>query len=77
MLHVRVMQGHQQVFSGTAAQVILPGEAGEVAVLGFHAPMLCALAEGVVQVDERRFQVGGGIAQVARDRVTVLAPGER
>ena len=73
MLRVTLFQGHRQLFGGTASQVVLPGAEGEIAMLDFHAPMVCALTEGAVQIDDARFAVGGGIARVARNVVTILA----
>ena len=72
MLRVTFFQAHRRLFSGNAIQVVLPGEAGEVSVLDFHAPMLCALGRGDVLVDDARFPVQGGIARVARNVVTIL-----
>ena len=73
MLHVQFFQGHRRLYGGTATQVVLPGIAGEVAVLDCHAPMLCALMEGDVQIDEARFPVRRGLARVDRNAVTILA----
>ena len=73
MLRVNLFRTHQKLFSGTAAQVVLPGEAGEVSVLDFHVPMLCVLAAGDIQVDEARFPVRGGIARVEQNVVTILS----
>ena len=73
MLRVTLLQGRQQLFVGTARQVILPAQAGEVSVLDCHAPMLCALVAGDVQIDEAYFPVRRGVAGVARNVVTILA----
>jgi len=73
MLRVQLFQGHRQLFGGTAAQVVLPGADGDIAVLDCHAPMLCTLLEGHVQIDEARFPVRGGLARVDRNAVTILA----
>lgn len=72
MLDVIVLRGTQELFRGRAARVVLPTSAGEVGVLPFHAPMLCAVTPGDVLVDERRLRVAGGVAGVSRNRVTVV-----
>ena len=72
MLRVTLVQGHQRLFAGTAMQVVLPGEDGDVAVLDLHTPMLCALMCGVVQIDEATFPVRSGLARVDRNVVTIL-----
>lgn len=73
MLRVSLVRNHRQLYRGAATQVILPAVEGEVAILNFHAPMLCTLAAGEVQIDEARVAVRGGIAQVERNVVTILA----
>ncbi len=73
MIRVRLFQGHTARFDGAARQVVLPGESGEVGVLAFHAPMLCALAAGEVQIDGQRFAIRGGVARVERNHVTILS----
>ena len=73
MLHVTLVRARQRLFDGTATQVVLPGEAGEMAVLDFHAPMLCTLTEGDVQIDDAYFPVRNGIVRVERNMITILA----
>ena len=73
MLRVTMFQACRRLFGGTATQVVLPGTEGEVGVLDFHAPMLCALAEGEVQIDAARIPVRGGLARVEHNTVTILA----
>ena len=73
MLRVHLFRAHQQLFEGRATQVILPSEAGEISVLAFHAPMVCTLEHGVVQIDETHIPVRHGIACVGRNIVTIVA----
>ncbi len=73
MLRVALFQGRRPVFQGSARQVVLPGEDGEVSVLDYHAPMLCVLGEGTVQIDELDVPVRGGLACVTCNSVTILA----
>jgi len=72
MLRVKLFQSSRRLFEGTATQVVLPAEAGELAVLDCHAPMLSALAEGVTRIDEVSFPVRDGIVFVARNLVTIV-----
>ena len=46
---------------------------GAIAVLDCHAPMLCTLLEGHVQIDEARFPIRKGLARVDRNAITILA----
>jgi len=60
-----------------ADQVNMPGGDGDLGILPGHAPLITTLRPGVIEVlqagkpDERIF-VGGGLAEVASDRLTVL-----
>ncbi len=72
MLHVELFTGMQRLYAGHATSVVLPGEEGELSVLDCHAPMLCALTAGPVQIDEQQFSIAGGLASVWRNRVVVL-----
>jgi F-type H+-transporting ATPase subunit epsilon len=66
------------LLSREVEMAVLPAAEGEMGVLPGHAPMIVALRGGVIavteggQVTERLF-VGGGFAEVAPDRCTVLA----
>jgi F0F1-type ATP synthase epsilon subunit len=72
-MHVTLLQGNRLIFRGVAAQVVLPGAAGELSVFDHHAPLLCALQQGSVQVDERVYAVGPGLACMARNRLTIVS----
>ena len=72
MLQVELFQGSQPLYQGSAQEVVLPGEDGELAVWAWHAPLLCTLAPGDVVVDERRYALPGGLACVWRNRVVIL-----
>ena len=60
-----------------ARMVTLPGAEGDLGILPGHAPLITALRPGVLLVDttagEERIFVGGGVAEMALDRLTVLA----
>ena len=72
-MNVRLIEANRQRFAGSAEQVTAPTTAGELSVLEFHAPMLCALAAGTVQVDAERFPVRGGLVRVYRNTVLIMA----
>jgi F-type H+-transporting ATPase subunit epsilon len=66
------------LLSRAVEMAVIPAAEGEMGVLAGHAPMIVALRGGVIavheggQVTERLF-VAGGFAEVASDRVTILA----
>ena len=72
MLRVRLVRAREELFKGTATQVVLPGEGGELSVLAYHTPMLCTLMSGEVAIDDVRIPVRGGMARVDRNIVTIL-----
>ena len=57
--------------------VVAPGEAGELAVLPRHAPLLTSLRSGEIMVrnegEESYIAVSGGFMEVMPGKVTVLA----
>jgi F-type H+-transporting ATPase subunit epsilon len=78
-IHVDVVSAEAQVFSGEAKFVALPGECGELGILPRHAPLIARIKAGAVRMEiadtgEEEFVfVAGGIVEVQRGTVTVLA----
>lgn len=62
-----------------AGSVILPGHDGQLGILRNHAPMLCKLGLGIMEVKQitgRKdafFLIDGGFAKVSENYLTVLA----
>ena len=78
-IHVDVVSAEEQIFSGEAEFVALPGEAGELGIYPKHTPLITRIKPGAVRIkvagqaeDEFVF-VAGGILEVQPDTVTVLA----
>ncbi|GAB6050778.1 F0F1 ATP synthase subunit epsilon [Hydrogenophilus islandicus] len=77
-VHVDVVSAEEELFSGLAEMVVLPGEAGELGVLPGHAPLLTRIRPGTVRIKtphqgEEIIFVSGGILEVQPNLVTVLA----
>ncbi|MFN3984666.1 MAG: F0F1 ATP synthase subunit epsilon [Rhodocyclaceae bacterium] len=78
-VHVDVVSAEEQIFSGLAEFVALPGESGELGILPGHMPLMTRIKPGAVrlklpnQVDEELVFVAGGILEVQPGLVTVLA----
>ncbi|MEC5385003.1 F0F1 ATP synthase subunit epsilon [Uliginosibacterium sp. H3] len=78
-VHVDVVSAEEQVFSGLAEIVSLPGEAGELGILPGHTPLLTRIKPGMVRIkrpnqeQEDIFFVAGGLLEVQPGLVTVLA----
>ena len=78
-IHVDVVSAEEQIFSGEAEFVALPGEAGELGIYPLHTPLITRIRPGAVRVkvpdqtEETFVFVAGGILEVQPYSVTVLA----
>jgi F-type H+-transporting ATPase subunit epsilon len=83
VVEVHVVTPEREVWSGTAEMVIARGVAGEVGILGGHAPLLIQLGVGPLRIQqaegapELRAVVDGGFLHVSSGtegtRVDVMA----
>ncbi len=78
-IHVDVVSAEENIFSGEAEFVALPGEAGELGIYPKHTPLITRIKPGAVRIripgqseDEFVF-VAGGVLEVQPGVVTVLA----
>jgi F-type H+-transporting ATPase subunit epsilon len=78
-IHVDIVSAEQQIFSGEAAMVIVPGEGGELGILPEHIPLLTRIKPGTIRIlpagggEEEIIYVSGGMMEVQPDLITVLA----
>src|SRR5260221_12216021 len=78
-IHVDVVSAEEQIYSGEAEFVILPGIEGELGVYPQHTPLLTQIKPGAVrikvpgQAQEELVFVQGGFLEVQPHKVTVLA----
>ena len=75
---VDVVSAEEQIFSGQAEFVALPGEAGELGIYPKHTPLITRIRPGAVRIQvagggEEFVFVAGGILEVQPNAVTVLA----
>lgn len=78
-IHVDVVSAEENIFSGEAEFIALPGEAGELGIYPKHTPLITRIRPGAVRIkvagqaeDEFVF-VAGGLLEVQPNTVTVLA----
>ena len=78
-IHVDVVSAEEQIYSGEAEFVVLPGIEGELGVYPRHTPLFTQIRPGAVRIklpgeaaDELVF-VQGGFLEIQPNRVTVLA----
>ena len=69
---VEILTPRKILFSGEAAQVILPAEDGEMSVWDFHEPCICRLKRGRVRLSGLDLGIQRGIARAGAQTLTVL-----
>ena len=77
-VHVDVVSAEEQIYSGEAEYVVLPGEAGELGIWPRHTPLLTRIKPGAVRIKlpdggTEVIYVSGGMLEVQPTLVTVLA----
>jgi len=78
-IHVDVVSAEEQIFSGEAEFVVLPGIDGELGIYPRHTPLFTQIKPGAVrikvpgQAQEELVFVQGGFLEVQPHKVTVLA----
>ena len=78
-MHVDVVSAEEQIYSGEAEFVLLPGEAGELGIYPRHTPLITRIKPGEVRIKpadggaEEFIFVAGGVLEVQPKGVTVLA----
>ena len=78
-IHVDVVSAEEQIFSGVAEFVVVPGEMGELGIYPRHTPLMTRIKPGSLrikqpdQAEEILVYVSGGMLEVQPSVVTVLA----
>jgi F-type H+-transporting ATPase subunit epsilon len=78
-IHVDVVSAEEQIYSGEAEFVVLPGVEGELGVYPRHTPLFTQIRPGAVRIklpdraEEEFVFVQGGYLEVQPHKVTVLA----
>jgi len=78
-LHVDVVSAEEQIYSGEAEFVVLPGTMGELGIYPRHTPLFTEIKPGAVrikvpnQAQEESVVIAGGFLEVQPHVVTVLA----
>jgi F-type H+-transporting ATPase subunit epsilon len=74
--HLTIASLGETRFDGDAEVLIVPGEAGEMAVYAHHQPLVTPLKAGTLVVKraggEERFLSEGGILEVSNNKAVVL-----
>jgi len=75
---IEIITPDNKIFSGDVVSVRVPGKKGSFQVLKDHAPIISTLEKGPViisddQGKESRFEITGGVIEVKKNRIIVLA----
>jgi F-type H+-transporting ATPase subunit epsilon len=76
-MELQIITPDTTLYDGKADMVVVPGTDGLIGILNNHAPLVSALKSGSVKVKldetEQLFEVTGGVVEVLRNKVIVLA----
>ena len=76
-MYLEIITPDKKIFSGEVSSVSVPGADGRFQVLNNHAPILSTLKPGQVKVKSQEgdqvFEVRGGVIEVLKNKVVVLA----
>lgn len=75
---IEIITPDKRVYSGEVRSVRVPGRKGSFQVLKDHAPIISTLDRGPViisddQGNEVRYEITGGVIEVKRNRIILLA----
>jgi len=78
-MQLTILTPEKRIYDGEATGVKLPGIEGSFEILDRHAPIIAALAEGVVRVNSKEgrklFNIKSGFVEGLNNNVTVLVEG--
>ncbi len=77
-MKIEIITPDRTIFSGEVRSVRVPGRKGSFQVLKDHAPIISTLDAGsVIMADDQgtevRFEITGGVIEVKRNRIILLA----
>ena len=78
-VHVDLVSAEEQIFSGLAEFVVVPGEMGELGIYPRHTALMTRIKPGAVRIkrpdqeQEELVYVSGGMLEIQPNVITVLA----
>ena len=76
-MDVQIITPDRNLYDGKADLVTVPGISGSIGILNNHAPLVSSLKKGEVKVilnkKEQFFKIDGGVVEVLKNKVVVLA----
>lgn len=78
-MYLEIVTAEKKIFEGDVTMATFPGSDGSFQVLNNHAPLVSLLAEGVIEYktnqQRQRVRITGGVVEVLKNKVVVLADG--
>jgi len=77
-MKLEIITPDKSVFTGEVSLVQLPGIDGSFEILNMHAPLIWVLKKGKIKIKdvqgkEQFFKVNGGVVEVLKNKVLILA----
>ena len=76
-MDVKIITPDKSLYDGKADLVTVPGTSGSIGILNNHAPLVSSLSKGEVKIvlgnKEEFFKIDGGVVEVLKNSVVVLA----
>jgi len=77
-MYLEIVTPDKTLFEGKVELIQVPGSKGQFQVLQYHAPIISTLEKGTIRVEEstgnpQNFSIEGGIIEVQRNKVIILA----
>jgi F-type H+-transporting ATPase subunit epsilon len=78
-MHLEILTPDKKVFEGEVTIATFPGSDGSFQVMENHAPLISLLKEGLVEYKSKeatqRLMITGGVVEVLKNKVILLADG--
>jgi len=78
-MNLEILTPDKKVFEGEVTAVTVPGTMGSFQILKDHAPIISTLEDGPVviknKMEEQTFIIKGGVVEVLKNKIVVLAEG--
>jgi F-type H+-transporting ATPase subunit epsilon len=76
---LEILTPDKKIFEGEVTSVTVPGTMGSFQILRDHAPIISTLEDGPViiksKTSEETFNIKGGVVEVLKNKIIVLAEG--
>ncbi|HPE99673.1 MAG: ATP synthase F1 subunit epsilon [Bacteroidales bacterium] len=77
-MRIEIVSPEKQLYAGEVSMAQFPGTEGSFQVLNNHAPMIATIGAGAIRVrnengNEEMVEVNGGIVEVQKNKILVLA----